>query len=122
MLRIGTIRELVRWDAAGITLTLAPLTEDVHAQLIAETVKPVRDEAGKLTDLKRDPVAYDQGVGLACIKGWTGVVDGEGATLECTPEAIKDFMLIRPARDFVMDRVQGLALWLADEKDAAGNA
>ena len=103
----------VIWAAAGITLELLPLTEDVDAELVAETTVYSTEEGQPR--VKRDTAAYAQGIGRHCIKGWTGVVDEKGKPVLCIPAAIDEFMLIEPAQDFVISKVKGLELHLAEQ-------
>lgn len=122
MLMVGAPKQRVHWDQAGIWLDLVPLTEDRDQAFIRDTLIEVRDDKGALTNVKRDTVRYAQLVGRHCIKDWGGVLNADKQPLECTPEAIDQFMLIDPAQTFVFSRVKGLALHLADEVTAAKNA
>ncbi|MBI3771469.1 MAG: hypothetical protein HY272_02000 [Gammaproteobacteria bacterium] len=122
MLMLGAPKQEVKWPEAGITLELIPLPEDVDQKLVRETVIEVRDDKGKLTDVKRDVTRYAQLVGKHCIKGWSGVVNAEREPAACTPDAIDQFMLIDVAQTFVFGKVKGLALHLANEVDDAKNA
>lgn len=114
-------REL-HWKAAGVYLTLIPLSQDVDQKFIEETTTQLLDEKGRLTGYKRDTAKYAQLVGRECIKGWRGPKDNNKKPVECTPEAIDAFMLIEPAQDFVIEKVKGLELYLAEELDEAKNA
>ncbi len=117
MLILGAPKQEVKWVEAGVTLELIPMTEDIDQRFIRETLSEVRDDNGKLVDIKRDVVKYAQLVGRHCIKGWSGVVNAEGGPIPCRPEAIDQFMVIDPAQAFVFSKVNGLALHIAKEVD-----
>ena len=93
--------------------------EERDQALVDETTERVIDDNGRVTDVKRDVPRYVQLVGRECIRGWEGVTDEAGNVVDCTPEAIDEFMQIQPAREFVLGKVRGLDLWLRGETDAA---
>lgn len=111
----------VKWDAAGVTFDLIPLRTGDRQRFSTETTTLERDEAGKPARAIHDELGYAQRVGRACIKGWSGVIGADGQPAECTPEAIDNLMAIGPAADFVVLKVEGLAIHLGEERAAAGN-
>lgn len=119
MLMLGAVKQQVKWEEAGISLDLVPLEQDMDARLIEETITEVRDDAGKLMRIKRDSVAYAEGVGIACIKSWSGVVDDSGNPVPCTVENVRRFMRIEVAQNFVFKKVKSLEMYRRDEVDAA---
>ncbi|MDH4274620.1 MAG: hypothetical protein OEW08_06250 [Gammaproteobacteria bacterium] len=120
MLVLGAIKRTVKWLQAGMELDLSPLPEDVNERLLRETTFHEIDTDGK-PKVRRDVARYAQLVGRACIKGWQGAVDPQGALVACTPEAIDQFMLIGPAQDFVFSQVRSLALYVDAEIADAKN-
>ncbi len=130
MLYLNAGQQTVKWKEAGIELDLVPLPRDVDQALIEATTERVLDDNGRLVDIKRDVRTYAQKVGRHCIKGWRGlpdkegergpgVIDPDGNAVECTPEAVEQFMLIEPAEEFVFRKVKSLDIHLAAEVSAA---
>lgn len=122
MLNIGVIQQTVKWHEAGMTLDLVPLPEDVDTKFIEETTTRILDDNGRLKDLKRDLDKYAEKVGLYCIKGWSGAVDGEGENageVPCNEENIKRFMKIGPAREYIFSKVKSLKIYLVSEAEEA---
>jgi len=119
MLMLGAPSQVAKWPQAGIELDLISLPEDKDQEFIAETTTEVRDEEGKLINIKRDIAKYGQLVGNYCIKGWRGVVDRKKKPLRCTEKNINEFMLIGVAQDFVFGKIKGLSLIVIKESQAA---
>ena len=122
MLVLDAIVRECEWKAAGITLGISPLPENVDQRFIQETTKQFTDAAGRVIRAERDTATYAQKVGNHCIKSWTGVVNNQGDPVTLTPEAVDQFMLIEPAQQFVFARVKSLKMYLYEETQAAGNA
>lgn len=121
MLYLNRPAQRVEWPAAGISLDLVPLRTGDRQRFDAETTTWQHDEAGKPVRVVHDQLGYAQRVGRACIKGWSGVVGTDGQPAACTPEAIDELMAIGPAADFVLLKVEGLGIHLAEQRAAAGN-
>ena len=119
MLVLGYVQTTDVWREAGIEVDLIPLDDDVDRRLLEETTREVRDENGRLIDVRRDVVRYNQLVGRHCIKGWRRVVDAAGKPVECTPKAIDEFMTIEPAARRYVAMVKDLRLRVRDEVEQA---
>ncbi len=112
----------VHWDAAGVTLWLAPLTADFDQRFVDECLFYQSRPDGTQVQMQ-DAYKYACLVGQHCINRWVGVQaeddDGQLNDVECTPGNIDQFMQIEPAQNFVFSQAKGLGVWLQSEIDAA---
>ncbi len=121
---LGNIIKARHWKQTNMTLHLSPLYEDDEKAYLKDTTSREFNDEGQLINIHQDYDAYCEKVGLQCIKGWEGEVpeDEKGKKLECNEENIKRFMRVGPAREFVLNEVKSLDMFLKTEVDAAKNA
>jgi hypothetical protein len=122
MLLLGNIKSKEHWPQAKLDITLSPLYQDKDFEFRTEATERIYED-GKLQDVRFNETKFYELVGLECIHGWSGegVVDENGEPVECTPEAIKRFMKVPTASEFIMSKVQSLGLSLKKEVEDAKN-
>lgn len=126
MLRIDNRRRWRVWKEAGVSLLMSPLTPEKDREFVDATTTYVRDDDGRVTDVKRDVREYNRLVGRECVHDWKGVVhevaENTCEPLDFSPEALDAFMTLEPASNYVFNEAKGLGMHLVREIKAAGNA
>lgn len=130
---LGEIERWVDWPEGNMQLLLAPL-DAVDDQAILKSCRITERESlpsdppgrptGAVISTHTDYARRQQLIGQKCLRDWRGAgAPRDFATkqpLPCNDRNRDAFMLVQPAADFVILKVQSLSLHLEDEIEAAG--
>jgi len=92
----------------GVKVKVRPMSRSTFRRLRKEaTTKEARmDERGRRVEEERvDEERLDRELYRYMIEDWSGIVDGDGEPVPCTPEMV----------DAVCDRLPNFAAWVAEE-------
>ena len=108
-----TTPTVFEWKAAGIAITLVPLSTSKKEEFVKQTISQ-KEEDGKIIS-ERNNREFARLVGQHCIKDWSGMCDDKGNEVACNPESIEIAMQIEPFEEFVFQKIHSLEMFVKKE-------